>query len=598
MRNYFSRQVLIFGLCLTMLLGMMTVVSAGTNSDYDFLDLSASGATALQADETTQLVVKGVVGTMTRDSEAVISPADVTFASSNEAVASVDETGLVTAHRAGMTTITASYDGLSQSIVVLVGTNLFSEGYEGESTSHTTTLKRSGEKSYKQTMDKIRQAKNNKASLYGGDKKYIGACGAHQFWFYDDNMPEKFSGRFEFNIVGNPNRNVYVGQEWWGSAKPGYTIAAFSPNTDKYNNKSYVARSTGWHQVTLYWDRDNIDFYVDGQIIGSLANTIGTDGASIENTALWSSPYFYYSGTGNDDQCIYFDDFVSLNTYADPQVTVSVGENGIVKNAGADVADGSAIDVISGNDLVLDIAPNENYEATATVDGEPASITNNQLVLSNVTKDHTVSVSFRKTASKIIFSVGEHGTVSCNGSAVVTGNEIIANVGDEVTVSYTPDQGYQLSSVKYGDNPLVDNQGNVTFTVVDSDQTVTILFESIPVTKPSFTAGTVHVSDGYAASTSKPEGYQTAVIYYKLTKPELSIPTSWGIYFKNDQGEQLTLAADSSYALSEFGAFGIRVYGDAIVAGTYQAQPWVTFQGSAEPTTAGAGWTDVVVPAE
>ena len=116
-------------------------------------------------------------------------------------------------------------------------------------------------------------------------------------------------------------------------------------------------------------------------------------------------------------------------------------------------------------EITVTANPDEGYELNGiTVNGNP--VTGNKFTMPR--SDVTVVASFKA----IDYNVTVNKTV--NGTASV--DKPIANIGNKVTVSYTPDKCYQLDTIKINGVAITENP----FTMPASDVTVTVTFKTKP----------------------------------------------------------------------------------------------------------------------
>ena len=179
---------------------------------------------------------------------------------------------------------------------------------------------------------------------------------------------------------------------------------------------------------------------------------------------------FVYTGKGGSDLSL---DNVQL--YAEERdnyvaVTASAGEGGTITPAGQTL-------VKKGTSKTFDIAPAQGYEiANVTVDGTdlgPISY----YTFQRVGVDHTISATFQK-AQQSGDTVTLTTTASDGGTVAPAGQTTYVS-GQAVDVTFTPDQGYQLASVKVNGR-TASVTGNVLTLTMDQSYAVSAVFEKIP----------------------------------------------------------------------------------------------------------------------
>lgn len=179
---------------------------------------------------------------------------------------------------------------------------------------------------------------------------------------------------------------------------------------------------------------------------------------------------FVYTGKGGSTLSM---DNVQL--YAEERdnyvsVTAAAGEGGTITPAGQTL-------VKKGTSKTFDIAPAQGYEiVNVNVDGAdlgPISY----YTFQRVGVDHTISATFQKAQPSgetvtLTTTANEGGTVAPAGQTTYVS-------GQTVDVTFTPDQGYQLASVKVNGRTVDVTDGAYTL-VMDQSYAVSAAFEKIP----------------------------------------------------------------------------------------------------------------------
>ena len=182
---------------------------------------------------------------------------------------------------------------------------------------------------------------------------------------------------------------------------------------------------------------------------------------------------FVYTGKGGAQISV---DNVQL--YADVRedyiaVTATSGEGGAIDPAGTTL-------VKKGTSKTFNVVPATGYEvANVVVDGTdlgPISY----YTFERVGTDHTISATFQKAQAGgeiAIFSVLT--TVAGEGGAVQPAGQTKVATGETVNVTFVPDAGYQLASVKVNGRK-VEVTDNTYALTMDQNYAVTADFEVIP----------------------------------------------------------------------------------------------------------------------
>ena len=182
---------------------------------------------------------------------------------------------------------------------------------------------------------------------------------------------------------------------------------------------------------------------------------------------------FVYTGKGGAQISV---DNVQL--YADVRedyiaVTATSGEGGAIDPAGTTL-------VKKGTSKTFNVVPATGYEvANVVVDGidlGPIAY----YTFERVGTDHTISATFQKAQAGgeiAIFSVLT--TVAGEGGAVQPAGQTKVATGETVNVTFVPDEGYQLASVKVNGRK-VEVADNTYALTMDQNYAVTADFEVIP----------------------------------------------------------------------------------------------------------------------
>ena len=159
-------------------------------------------------------------------------------------------------------------------------------------------------------------------------------------------------------------------------------------------------------------------------------------------------------------------------------VTAKANTGGKAEFAGKAVTNDESYSayVKRGNDTIVTVTPNEGYELKSmTVNDEEkfSDVKDGVLTISNILTDIDVVATFKKLNFKITTTAGEGGTV-------VPSSEII-EWGDDATVTVTPNEGYELSTLTVNGNDKIGElkDGVLTINAVKADVNVEATFIQI-----------------------------------------------------------------------------------------------------------------------
>ena len=158
-------------------------------------------------------------------------------------------------------------------------------------------------------------------------------------------------------------------------------------------------------------------------------------------------------------------------------ITSSAGQHGSIFPLGSIIYDGISQD--------YQIIPMNGYKiATFMVDGidQSENVVNHQYVLTNVTKDIQIDVTFEKIVSSditIFASSDVFGSISPDGYIVVTS-------GSNMTYQMTPNVGYVIEDVQVN-GESIGAVSSVVLTNINTPQSVYVTFKPMPVIQSNLT---------------------------------------------------------------------------------------------------------------
>jgi hypothetical protein len=175
--------------------------------------------------------------------------------------------------------------------------------------------------------------------------------------------------------------------------------------------------------------------------------------------------------------------YEAIPTYS---IVSSAGTGGTISPSGTTM-------VLEGTSQSYTISPGTGYYTTdVRVDNVSVGAVSSYS-FNNVTDTHTIAATFARITHTLTSSSGSGGTISPVGSLVI-------NDGSSQTYTFTPNTGYQVSSVMV-DNVSAGSPSSYTFSNVSANHTISVTFALIPYTLTS-SAG----SNG----TISPSGTRTA----------------------------------------------------------------------------------------
>ena len=151
---------------------------------------------------------------------------------------------------------------------------------------------------------------------------------------------------------------------------------------------------------------------------------------------------------------------------ANASVTVKCGEHGTVSPATSDYP--------IGTEVTLTVTPDSGYRVkSATLDGKAVSLTDGKYTFT-LTADCEFSVEFEE-----IPAGSATVTVKCGANGTVTPSTSEYPIGTEVTLTVTPDKGYQVKSAALDGKDVKLTDGKYTFTLT-ADCEFSVEFQKKP----------------------------------------------------------------------------------------------------------------------
>ena len=153
---------------------------------------------------------------------------------------------------------------------------------------------------------------------------------------------------------------------------------------------------------------------------------------------------------------------------------------------------------------------NEGTSATVTFDSDAGyriasvklnnvdvttSVANNSYTISNITANTTLEVTFEAIPTySLSITASGNGSATYNGTAVKGKTQTFTvNEGTSATVTFAPDAGYRIASVKLNNTDVTASVANNSYTIsnITANTTLTVAFEAIPPTTYTFTISAV-----------------------------------------------------------------------------------------------------------
>ena len=170
-------------------------------------------------------------------------------------------------------------------------------------------------------------------------------------------------------------------------------------------------------------------------------------------------------------------------------MTIKSTGNGVVSYDGTAIrGKSSTFTVTYGSSAAISFTPDTGYRIKSVKLNDTdvtASVTNNQYTISNITGDTSLEVEFEAIPYTLTIKSTGNGEASYDDTAIRGKSSIfMVMYGSSATISFTPDIGYRIKSVKLNDADITANVTNNQYTIssISGDVSVEVVFEEIPPT--------------------------------------------------------------------------------------------------------------------
>ena len=255
------------------------------------------------------------------------------------------------------------------------------------------------------------------------------------------------------------------------------SITASGSGTASYSGTSIRGRTTSFTveegtSVTIAFTPDN------GYRIGSVKvnNTDVTSNLSNNRCTINSI-------SRNTTVSVVFEE-IPVTTYS---LSITASGNGSATYNGTTVrGKTTSFTVNEGTSATITFTPDTGYRIASVKVGSTdvtSSLKNNQYTLSNISSSTTLSVTFEAITYTLSITASGNGTATYGGTSIKSRTtSFTVEHGTSATITFTPDDGYQIASVKVGNTEVTSSVRNNQYTIssITANTTVTVTFEVIP----------------------------------------------------------------------------------------------------------------------
>lgn len=275
---------------------------------------------------------------------------------------------------------------------------------------------------------------------------------------------------------------------------------------------------------------------------GFLIDELTVDGTVVTSSSTYTFPNISSNHT------------ISVTYKAGHTITTSAGSNGSIS---------ASTVVATGTDATVTITPNTGYMVDVLTVDSVAVTSAKAYTFTNVTADHTISVTFKP--SKVITATSDaNGTISPEGALEVA-------VGSSQTYTITPKTGYTIDTLTV-DGSSVAVASTYTFPNVTTDHTISVTFKIITytITTSAGANGSITASSvvNYGSTVSISITPSATYVVSSLTVDGVSKTPSTSYTFTNVTadhtisaafaiGFNITATAGSNGTISPIGTVGV-----------------------------------------
>lgn len=240
-------------------------------------------------------------------------------------------------------------------------------------------------------------------------------------------------------------------------------------------------------------------FGISDKVFGNISSN-----ATLQVPKGTKSKYEELSSWTTNFQTIIEDENSGPTTFT---LSITASGNGSVSYNSTSVRNNmQSFTVNSGTSATVSFSPDTGYRiACVKVNNTnvTSSVSNNKYTISNITANTTLAVTFEAipvTTYSLTISSSGSGSTSYNGTVIRGGTQsFTVNSGASATVTFSPDSGYKIASVKENNTDVTSSVSNNQYTIsnITANTTLTVTYQS---TSSSYYTLTITASGNGKAS--------------------------------------------------------------------------------------------------
>ena len=230
---------------------------------------------------------------------------------------------------------------------------------------------------------------------------------------------------------------------------------------------------------------------------------------------------------------------IPVTTY---DLTISATGSGYASYSGSSIRNSSrSFYANAESSPVITITPDNGYRIKTLKKNGSTVLSNHsssyQYTVSNISANTTVAVEFEEipvTTYTLSIKATGYGSASYNNTAVRnTTKSFTVNAGTSTAITFSPDNGYRIKSVKKNSTDVTSNVSSNKYTVsnIQSNTTIEVEFEAVPITTYNLTISTI--GGGYALYNAYSVRYNTRTFTVNAgASPVITISPDDGFWIK------------------------------------------------------------------
>ena len=239
----------------------------------------------------------------------------------------------------------------------------------------------------------------------------------------------------------------------------------------------------------------------------------------------------------------------------------------------------SSFTVNEGTSATITFSPDNGYRIkNVWLNNSAVSVSNNRYTISSISRNTTLKVEFEAippTTYTLSITASGYGSASYDGTTIRNRtSSFTVNEGTSATITFSPDNGYRIKSVKVNNTTVSVSNNQYTISSINANTSVSVEFEAIPVT--TYTLSITASGNGSVS-------YGSTSIRSKTSSFTVNAGTSATITFSPDNGYRIksvkvnnttVSVSNNQYTISSINA-------NTSVSVEFEAIPVTTYTGSA-----------------